>query len=229
MKYKEMKYKSQKGAQALRREVFAFPVKQYEVEFEFQFPQNLRFECKRCGNCCRHELPVELLSSDLSRIQEVKSLPRDFFIEGERLGPNVPGRQKSLATVPRSKDGEEQCIFLRGANHCDIHENRPQRCRTFPFYLDATDFRKWVEARLYGKQTDVRVRVHLYGSTTKKKFCRGITKGDMKRSVLESHAKQLFEQAYQTLLLQSIIRDPAARKIGEVLEKIRPDSGVRFI
>lgn len=85
-----------------------------------------RYECVRCGNCCRWPGWVRLTGDDITAIAGYLGMDERGFIEKHtRLRPSRDG----LALIERP-DGS--CIFLEGVNHCAIQPVKPLQCRGFP-------------------------------------------------------------------------------------------------
>lgn len=96
----------------------------------------MRYQCQRCGNCCRWPGFVRLADGEADRIAEFLGIGvRDFIGESTEL---LAGRDalgiKSLPT------GE--CLFLDGKNVCRIQAVKPRQCEGFP---NAWNFPGWRE------------------------------------------------------------------------------------
>jgi Fe-S-cluster containining protein len=96
---------------------------------DFIYPENVCFECNRCGLCCgdtehktRHIL---LLESEAESTSAETALPiEDFAIENSSTPPYIYEMKKP----------EGKCSFLKN-NQCTIYETRPLICRFYPFEL----------------------------------------------------------------------------------------------
>ncbi|MBN2857673.1 MAG: YkgJ family cysteine cluster protein [Candidatus Delongbacteria bacterium] len=91
------------------------------------YKHGIRFECKKCGNCCVGNGYVFIFPVDLERLIE-------------KSGFNLEELQRTyLSTVDGytvfRDGGSGACIFwdpiVKG---CRIYEARPTQCRTFPFW-----------------------------------------------------------------------------------------------
>lgn len=107
----------------------------------------MRFECTKCGNCCRHpQLLVTVTGRDLSRLSVALGLSAkdllaatEFYVldknrpvpEGLRNIPQV-NTEQGPAFVALKKQHDGDCIFLKD-NLCLIHAVRPGVCAAFPF------------------------------------------------------------------------------------------------
>ncbi|MFP3951635.1 MAG: YkgJ family cysteine cluster protein [Candidatus Bathyarchaeia archaeon] len=100
------------------------------LEYRFIHPVGLRWRCTNCGACCRNpedrDRRILLLPTDISRLRGV--------IESEFYN-TVEGREPFVAEMVKS-DGK--CVFL-GADGCEIYDNRPLICRTYPFWIERID------------------------------------------------------------------------------------------
>ena len=98
---------------------------------DFEFPEDVRFVCEKCGRCCgdtedtvRHVL---LLKTEAEKISEQTSLDiHEFAQEVYGFEPYIYEMKK---TEPDGK-----CFFLKD-NRCTIYEIRPIICRFYPFEL----------------------------------------------------------------------------------------------
>jgi uncharacterized protein len=97
---------------------------------EFNCPNNVLFECSKCGLCCgdtkektRHIL---LLESEATTISTETCLPKQEF-----TGP-ITGKTPYLYEMKKSSAGK--CFFLKD-NQCTIYTLRPLICRFYPFEL----------------------------------------------------------------------------------------------
>ncbi len=97
----------------------------------FAYPEDLRFECSRCGDCCR-EWQVMLGPGEREHLRSLDWQGRaDDLVALEAV--TADGDRAILA---RHDDGA--CVFLGAANQCRIHEHfgadaKPLMCRLFPF------------------------------------------------------------------------------------------------
>ncbi len=97
---------------------------------DFTCPNNLLFECSKCGLCCgdtkqkiRHVL---LLESEANEISTETGLPkRDFTKQITDKAPYY---------YEMKKDQEGKCFFLK-KRQCSIYVLRPLICRFYPFEL----------------------------------------------------------------------------------------------
>jgi Fe-S-cluster containining protein len=92
------------------------------------YKNGLRFECTRCGNCCGGEpgyvwVDKEEIAALAQRLglREAEFRRRYTFL--------VSGRGVSL-----TETNAHDCIFYDQKQGCTVYEDRPQQCRTWPFW-----------------------------------------------------------------------------------------------
>ena len=97
---------------------------------DFTYPNNLFFDCTKCGLCCgdtvqktRHIL---LLKSEASDISAEINLPIKDFAD------QINDKGQYCFEMKKSKEGT--CFFLKD-NQCSIYKLRPLICRFYPFEL----------------------------------------------------------------------------------------------
>ena len=97
---------------------------------DFTCPNNVVFECSKCGLCCgdtkektRHIL---LLDSEANLISTKTCLPKHEFTQ------EITGKTPYCYEMKKSSEGK--CTFLKN-NECTIYLLRPLICRFYPFEL----------------------------------------------------------------------------------------------
>lgn len=90
--------------------------------------ENLRFECTRCGACCRRPGAVFLREREVDRIARHLGVPR------ERLRAQHVREDEDHGWLIDVPDGEA-CPFLDG-DLCVIHEAKPDQCAAYPFWWE---------------------------------------------------------------------------------------------
>ncbi|MHA1914132.1 MAG: YkgJ family cysteine cluster protein [Promethearchaeota archaeon] len=116
-------------------------------------PNQLRFSCTRCGNCCsdKHTL-VNITYLDILRIiqglklelSELLEIIGFYVFEGEqshlffkKMVFSPIKTEKGLAYVGILKNTQGECFFYEPVKQqCKIYQLRPTLCRTFPFSYD---------------------------------------------------------------------------------------------
>jgi Fe-S-cluster containining protein len=116
-------------------------------------PNQLRFSCTRCGNCCKDkDTLVNLTYLDILRIikglkldlSEILEIVGFYVFEGEQAEPIFQKMvftpiktEKGLAFVAILKNTQGKCFFYnQDKQKCNIYKIRPQLCHTFPFSYD---------------------------------------------------------------------------------------------
>ncbi len=91
------------------------------------YADGLRFECKRCGDCCRGEPGFVWVGFDeAKKIAQWKGMS---FSDFERAFLRRVGRRMSLI---EKENGD--CVFWSAGIGCSIYSIRPTQCRSFPFW-----------------------------------------------------------------------------------------------
>ncbi len=95
---------------------------------DFSYPENLCFECNRCGLCCGDTNPKQrriiLLESEAEAISAETGLAIERFATESGTPPYIYRMEKP----------EGKCFFLKN-NQCIIYKSRPLICRFYPFEL----------------------------------------------------------------------------------------------
>jgi Fe-S-cluster containining protein len=90
----------------------------------------LRFTCKRCSSCCRHESGYVFLSKeDLDALAAVQGMGQGEFIKTWCRWVSV-GREAEYLSLKEKANYD--CIFWKDG--CLVYPGRPLQCRTFPFW-----------------------------------------------------------------------------------------------
>jgi uncharacterized protein len=103
------------------------------------YDKGLRFECTRCGNCCRNH----------GAYTYVYLAPADVSAIARHLGMS---QRKFLEAYCRTEDGwvslrmdDPACPFLKEGNRCAIYPVRPKQCATWPFWKENLERAAWAE------------------------------------------------------------------------------------
>jgi Fe-S-cluster containining protein len=97
---------------------------------EFYSEQGLAFSCTQCGACCKAKSGHLFLTAlDLRRLAEHLELSDDeFFLQYcEVVELDLAARISLVA------EDDGSCVFL-GRQGCEVYEQRPLQCRTYPFW-----------------------------------------------------------------------------------------------
>ncbi|MDR0323933.1 MAG: YkgJ family cysteine cluster protein [Treponema sp.] len=94
------------------------------------YASGLRFSCKRCSSCCRHDSGFVFLSEkDLKLLIPELKIDRDGFLNTYcRWVIDWEGKEVLSLKEKYNKD----CIFWD--NGCMVYMVRPAQCKTFPFW-----------------------------------------------------------------------------------------------
>lgn len=106
------------------------------------YADGLRFSCKRCSACCRHDPGfVHISEQDLEKLCKWSSMSRDAFI------------QKYCRWVDRTDGYEYLCLLEKNNfdcilwdNGCIAYESRPFQCSSYPFWPSLLIDEDWWEA-----------------------------------------------------------------------------------
>jgi Fe-S-cluster containining protein len=101
------------------------------------YENGLRFECTRCGNCCRNHgsyTYVYLMPQDVSAIARHLGMARSAFLEAYC--------QREDGWVSLRMDAPA-CPFLGPGNACAIYPVRPKQCATWPFWKENLEKAVW--------------------------------------------------------------------------------------
>jgi Fe-S-cluster containining protein len=139
---------------------------------DFTNPNNVNFDCNRCGLCCgdtkqktRHIL---LLEAEAKQISTQTSMQiTDFSVAVVNKLPYVFEMKKTC---------EGKCVFLK-ENQCSIYTLRPLICMFYPFEL----------------KFDKDKGLHVFDFTVE---CPGVNQGKV---FCQKDFKKLFEQAQKRL------------------------------
>ncbi|MGH9323218.1 MAG: YkgJ family cysteine cluster protein [Vicinamibacteria bacterium] len=115
---------------------------------ELVYPQDVRFTCSRCGDCCRG-WNVMLGPGEIERLEELDWKSTGPDLVGAPVAAAVPGDSRpGRLAIARREDGA--CIYLGSENQCRIHESfgeaaKPLLCRLYPFGFFAVGDRVGVD------------------------------------------------------------------------------------
>jgi Fe-S-cluster containining protein len=99
-----------------------------------------RYQCVRCGNCCRWPGDVHVTKNEVETIAAHLQMPVDEFIQTcTRLNANRTGL--SIIDKPNG-----ECLFLEGVNICRIQAVKPVQCAGFPNLWNFPGWREKCEA-----------------------------------------------------------------------------------
>ncbi|MEM1023911.1 MAG: YkgJ family cysteine cluster protein [Myxococcota bacterium] len=93
----------------------------------------MRFECTRCGDCCRRPGIVWLEAGELHR------LARHLDRPPSRLRAELPVLFDADAESEYIEVGEHGCPLLGSNQSCSVDPVKPSQCATFPFWPELVD------------------------------------------------------------------------------------------
>jgi len=92
------------------------------------FAAGIRFECQRCGKCCRGEPGfVWVTRVEIERMAGHLNMPRETFAR------KYVRREGTRLSLKERANGD--CVLWD--KRCTVYECRPVQCRTFPFWKHA--------------------------------------------------------------------------------------------
>ena len=103
----------------------------------------MKFECKRCGACCRGRGYVYLDNEDVVNLATHFNLATSEF---QRIVCTKAGGKLVI------KSEGIECRFLDG-NNCFIYDARPKQCKTWPHWKEnivKDEFKESVKERCKG-------------------------------------------------------------------------------
>jgi len=91
------------------------------------YRDGLRFECSRCGHCCRGAGNVWISDAEIER------LARALDVSDAQLRTLYTRRVADRGVVLRQKRNQD-CVFWAADSGCQIYPLRPRQCRSYPFW-----------------------------------------------------------------------------------------------
>lgn len=92
------------------------------------FARGLRFECTQCGKCCGGAPGTVLVSPE-----ELDALAQELQLSSEQFREEYTRRLPSGRLSLREKTNHD-CVFYEADRGCTVYGQRPQQCRTWPFW-----------------------------------------------------------------------------------------------
>jgi Fe-S-cluster containining protein len=98
------------------------------------YADGLKFSCKRCSSCCRHESGFVYLSeNDLARLANEFGMDYTAFVKTWcRWVPFTKSGAQDRERLSLKEKSNFDCIFWNTV--CTVYHVRPLQCRTFPFW-----------------------------------------------------------------------------------------------
>lgn len=99
----------------------------------FEYPKNVRFECKRCALCCGD---TETRNRSILMMQiEAYRIMKKALIDLDEFAEKIECSEPYIYRMRKTEKG--QCFFLQDKS-CSIYQVRPVICRFYPFQLENT-------------------------------------------------------------------------------------------
>jgi Fe-S-cluster containining protein len=87
----------------------------------------LRFRCTRCGDCCRGAGNVWVRDEEIAPLAAAQKMTDDEF-------RSAYTRQLGRHGVLLRQKRNQECVFWNAGSGCQVYEQRPHQCRTYPFW-----------------------------------------------------------------------------------------------
>ena len=91
------------------------------------YREGLRFQCSGCGGCCRG--PGGYVWLTVEEMEKIAARLKIPFKQFTRRYIRQVREKYALIDGPG-----DDCIFLNQQGRCDVYEERPEQCRTFPWW-----------------------------------------------------------------------------------------------
>ena len=92
------------------------------------YRDGLRFECTQCGRCCGGVSGTVLVSDD-----EIEALALRLGVTPEAFRARFTYTRRG-GDVSLRERANYDCVFFDPERGCTVYEDRPQQCRTYPFW-----------------------------------------------------------------------------------------------
>jgi len=98
-------------------------------KMDFTYPNNVRFDCSRCGLCCgdTSQKTRRIMLLDI----EAETISTETCLSIKDFSKQITGKKPYVFEM-KKKQGK--CIFLKD-NRCCIYLLRPLICKFYPFQL----------------------------------------------------------------------------------------------
>lgn len=95
------------------------------------YEDGLKFDCRRCSACCRHDPGFVFLSrDDAEALATSQGMGYSDFVAAYCRWIPQGGGVEALSLREKSN---YDCVFWAGEG-CSVYGSRPLQCRTFPFW-----------------------------------------------------------------------------------------------
>lgn len=91
------------------------------------YEEGLRFECTRCGRCCRGPGNVWIRDSEIEALAKLTGRSVEAF---RKTHVKRSGGRGLVLAQKRNQD----CVFWDESKGCNVYAARPRLCQTYPFW-----------------------------------------------------------------------------------------------
>jgi len=98
---------------------------------------NTKFECKKCGKCCKLFL-ITLTEAEYNSKRYKTQFEEFGLIEDFNLA------EECGANIIEQNEGDSSCIYLKD-DKCSIHKIRPEACKEFFCMSKDEKFKEMIE------------------------------------------------------------------------------------
>lgn len=109
------------------------------------YAKGLRFACTQCGSCCGGEPGnVYVSDSEIAALADRLGLDEAAF---RRRYTRTIHRRRQSAVISLIEKPNNDCVFYDRQSGCTVYQDRPQQCRTWPFWRsNLQSSEDWAEA-----------------------------------------------------------------------------------
>ncbi len=107
---------------------------QFTKIVKLYIPENFKFKCLDCGDCCRHESGyIFLMPDEINIISNFLKMDPDNFL-------NIFAFNFSKSVYSLKEKENYDCVFWdeenrNGKGGCSLYKIRPMQCKNFPFWI----------------------------------------------------------------------------------------------
>jgi Fe-S-cluster containining protein len=102
------------------------------------FNGGLKFDCTKCGNCCRGRTKVFVNEAEVFELSLFLNESKSDFLQKYTYTTVQDGvthvSLKSKMSALIAGRSSKECIFLDKSGQCSVYEVRPTQCQTYPFW-----------------------------------------------------------------------------------------------
>jgi Fe-S-cluster containining protein len=94
------------------------------------YAAGLRFTCTGCGNCCRGPESGYVYVDE----EEIEAMAEALEVTVEVFGRRYLRRLSDGRISLTENKGDKDCVLWREGVGCEVYEQRPTQCRSYPFW-----------------------------------------------------------------------------------------------